>query len=126
MEMQKYQLEFSMRSVPVPLLWSYISTASGLKEWFADRVSVSGKKYIFEWDGHQQTATLLGMRNEQSVRFRWDDTEGRSYFEMRISVNELTEHTTLTVVDFAEPDEADDAKGLWETQVDNLRRVLGC
>lgn len=126
MEMQKYQLEFSMRSVPVPLLWSYISTASGLKEWFADRVSVSGKKYIFEWDGHQQTATLLGMRNERSVRFRWDDTEGRSYFEMRISVNELTEHTTLTVVDFAESDEADDAKGLWETQVDTLRRVLGC
>lgn len=126
MEMQKFQLEFSMRSVPVTLLWSYISSASGLKEWFADSVAVSGKTYTFEWNRQQQSATLLSMRNEQAIRFRWDDVVGRSYFEMRISVNELTDSTTLTVVDFAEPDEIDDAKELWETQVDTLRRVLGC
>lgn len=126
MEMQKFQLEFSMRSVPVTLLWSYISSASGLKEWFADSVAVSGKTYTFEWNRQQQSATLLSMRNEQAIRFRWDDAVGRSYFEMRISVNEFTDSTTLTVVDFAEPDEIDDAKELWEAQVDTLRRVLGC
>lgn len=115
-----------MRSVPVPLLWSYISSASGLKEWFADWVTVSGKTYTFEWNGQEQPATLLSMRTEQSVRFRWDDAGDRSYFEMRISVNELTDYTTLSVVDFAEPSEIDDSRELWETQVDTLRRVLGC
>lgn len=126
MEKQKFKLEFSMRSVPIPLLWSYISSASGLKEWFADKVTVSGKKYTFEWNGQQQSATVLGIRNEQSIRFRWDDSDGKDYFEMRISVNELIDSTTLAVVDFAEAEEADDAKELWETQVDTLRRVLGC
>ena len=126
MEKQKFQLEFSMRCVPVPLLWNYISSASGLKEWFADRVSVSGKTYTFDWNGQEQSATLLSMRTEQSIRFRWTDAGDRSYFEMRISVSELTDYTTLTVVDFAEASELDDAKELWETQVDTLRRVLGC
>ncbi|MBO5296728.1 MAG: SRPBCC domain-containing protein [Candidatus Homeothermus sp.] len=126
MEKQKFKLEFSMRSVPIPLLWSYISSASGLKEWFADKVTVSGKTYTFEWNGQQQSATVLGIRNEQSIRFRWDDSNGKDYFEMRISVNELTDSTTLAVVDFAEAEETDDAKELWETQVDTLRRVLGC
>lgn len=115
-----------MRSVPIPLLWSYISSASGLKEWFADKVTVSGKTYTFEWNSQQQSATVLGIRNEQSIRFRWDDSNGKDYFEMRISVNELTDSTTLAVVDFAEAEETDDAKELWETQVDTLRRVLGC
>ncbi len=126
MERQKFKLEFSMRSVPVTLLWSYISSASGLKEWFADSVTVAGKKYTFEWNRQRQSAVVLGCRNEQSIRFRWDDTVGRDYFEMSISVNELTDSTTLTIVDFAEPDDMDDAKELWETQVDTLRRVLGC
>lgn len=126
MEKQKFQLEFSMRSVPVPLLWSYISSASGLKEWFADFVSVSGKTYAFEWNGQCQSATLLSMRNEQSIRLRWDDAGDRSYFEMKISVNELTDSTTLSVTDFAEPDELADSRGLWESQVAVLRRVLGC
>ncbi|MDE6458104.1 MAG: hypothetical protein K2L31_05830 [Muribaculum sp.] len=64
----------------------------------------------------------MGIRDS----LRLDDTVGRDYFEMSISVNELTDSTTLTIVDFAEPDDMDDAKELWETQVDTLRRVLGC
>ena len=60
MEKQKFRLEFAMRSVPVSLLWSYISSATGLKEWFADAVSVAGKKYVFEWNGQEQCATVIG------------------------------------------------------------------
>ncbi len=126
MDKRKFQLEFPMRSVPVPLLWNYVSSASGLGEWFADEVSVDGKSYRFVWNGQEQTATLLGMRHEQSLRMRWDDAGDRSYFEMRISVNELTDDTTLTIVDFAGPDEIDDSCELWEAQVETLRRVLGC
>ena len=56
----------------------------------------------------------------------WDDETSRAYFEMSISVNEMTDDTTLIVTDYAEPDELDDSKELWETQVDTLRRAIGC
>ncbi len=126
MEKQKFRLEFAMRSVPVSLLWSYISSATGLKEWFADAVSVAGKKYVFEWNGQEQCATVIGRRDGLSIRFMWDDETSRAYFEMSISVNEMTDDTTLIVTDYAEPDELDDSKELWETQVDTLRRAIGC
>lgn len=126
MEKQKFRLEFAMRSVPVSLLWSYISSATGLKEWFADAVSVAGKKYVFEWNGQEQCATVIGRRDGLSIRFMWDDETSRAYFEMSISVNEMTDDTTLIVTDYAEPDELDDSKELWETQVDALRRAIGC
>ena len=50
MEKQKFRLEFAMRSVPVSLLWSYISSATGLKEWFADAVISNGKEFVFTWN----------------------------------------------------------------------------
>ena len=126
MDKQKFHLEFAMRCIPTGLLWSYISSASGLKEWFADAVSVSGKKYTFDWNGQLQTATVISRRDGVSIKFRWDDEPARAYFEMAITVNEMTDNTTLTITDFAEPDDLDDARELWETQVDTLRRVLGC
>lgn len=126
MDKSKFQLEFEMRSVPVALLWNYISSINGLTEWFADEVSISGKTYTFSWDGQSQTAQLLSMRTEVSIRFRWSDDNSRCYFEMKISVNELTDETILTVTDFALEDEIEDAKELWTAQVDTLRRALGC
>ncbi len=47
MDKSKFQLEFEMKSVPVALLWNYISSINGLTEWFADEVSISGKTYTF-------------------------------------------------------------------------------
>ena len=40
MATQKFSIEYDMRSVPVALLWNYISTPNGLGQWFADRKSV--------------------------------------------------------------------------------------
>ena len=99
MDKQKFHLEFAMRCIPTGLLWSYISSASGLKEWFADAVSVSGKKYTFDWNGQLQTATVISRRDGVSIKFRWDDEPARAYFEMAITVNEMTDNTTLTITD---------------------------
>lgn len=126
MEKEKFQLEFEMKSVPVNILWSYIATSNGLAEWFADEVKISGKTYLFNWNGQEQSATQVQMRTGVSIRLRWDDDTTRNYFEMRISVNELTDSTTLTITDFADSDEIDDAKELWITQIDSLRRIIGC
>ncbi len=126
MKKEKFQIEYPMRSVPVALLWNYISSARGLEQWFADAVTVSGKKFSFTWNGQTQTAVLLGMRNEVSLRLRWDDDESKSYFEMKISVNELTDETLLTITDFAEAADMEESRELWDAQIDTLRRMIGC
>ncbi|MCM1517905.1 MAG: START-like domain-containing protein [Pseudoflavonifractor sp.] len=126
MEREKFTMEFDMKRIPVSLLWSYISSASGLKEWFADSVTSDGKTFVFTWNKYPQVARQVSARTCSHIRFRWDDDPSRDYFEMRITVNELTDSTTLVVTDFAEAEDIPDSRQLWNVQVDSLRRVLGC
>ena len=48
MEPIKYKLEFGMKSTPVAILWDYISSENGLKQWFADNVKIKDKQYIYK------------------------------------------------------------------------------
>ena len=54
-----------------------------------------------------------------------DDENERDYFEIKMTYNELTSDYVLEITDFAEPDEVDDMKELWESQVAKLRRTCG-
>ena len=45
----RYELEFPINSSP-QLLYQYISTPSGLSEWFADNVNSRGEYFTFIWD----------------------------------------------------------------------------
>lgn len=126
MAKEKFVIDYSMKSVPVALLWNYISTPNGLEQWFADEVKHNGKDYSFIWSGSGQDATLLGMRSCCYIRFRWKDDIDHCFFEFKIQVSELTDTTVLVVTDFAEPDEVADSKDLWDSQIETLRRELGC
>ena len=42
---QKYTLEFEIKSSP-KILYNYLSTASGLEEWFADKVNIREGDFI--------------------------------------------------------------------------------
>ena len=121
----KYSLEFPMKS-STRVLYNRLSTAGGLSEWFADDVYVNGKIFTFVWDKSQEDAELIMRKDQKYVRFKWvDDEEDEYYFEFRINVHELTGDTSLIISDFAEEDEIDDAKDLWETQITALRQILG-
>ena len=48
MDRVKLEMEFVVRSSP-NILFNYISTPSGLVEWFADDVNIKGKNYTFIW-----------------------------------------------------------------------------
>ena len=118
-----------MKSIPVALLWNYISTPNGLEQWFADEVRHEGQYYSFVWSGSVQNATLLGVRAYSYIRFRWNDdfdSPEKPFFELRIQVSELTDTTNLVVTDFSDPDEIEESKDLWYSQIDALRRILGC
>jgi uncharacterized protein YndB with AHSA1/START domain len=124
---EKYEMEFVIQASP-SLIYTYISTPSGLSEWFADNVNSRGELFTFIWDGSEEQAKLLSKKTGERVKFRWlsDDEEGAScYFEIRIQVDEITKDVSLMVTDFAENDEVEEGKMLWANQIGSLKLVLG-
>ena len=119
----KVQLEYVVNCSP-KVLYNWLSTASGLTEWFADNVIVKGKKYTFIWDDSEQTAEMTLHKENRLVRFTWLDDE-ESYFEFRITQDELTGDVSLIIIDVNEDNEYDEVKGLWDTQVADLKHILG-
>ena len=120
----KYELEFPIQASP-NMLYQYISSASSLTEWFADDVNSRGKIFSFFWDGSEEKAELISSKNNQFVKFKWLDNEDNSFFEIRIVVDELTKDSSLIITDFSDEDEVDESKMLWESQISDLKQVLG-
>lgn len=120
----KFEIEYVIQSSP-QLLYQYLVTPSGLSEWFADNVNSRGEKFIFIWDGAEEEAKLLKRKSDEFVRFTWIENDDDCYFEMKIIVDEITKDVSLFITDFAEEDEVDEAKMLWENQVSDLKQVLG-
>ena len=121
-EKTKIQLEYIINCSP-KVLYNRLSTAAGLSEWFAENVIVKGKIFTFVWEGVEQRAEKNLHKENQLVRFTWTDEED-SYFEFKIAQDEMTNDVSLIVTDFIEGDEAD-AKNLWDTQIADLKHILG-
>ena len=123
----RFEIEFPIHASP-QLLYQYISTPSGLSEWFSDNVNSRGELFTFIWDDSEEQAKLLNKKSGERVKFRWlDDEEDNQtyYFEIRIQVDEITKDVSLMVTDFAEKDEVDESKMLWTNQISDLKQVLG-
>ena len=126
-EKTKFEMEFPIQASP-QLLYQYISTPSGMSEWFADNVNSRGEFFTFIWDGSQEKAKLLSKKSGERIKFRWMEDEEDDldcYFEIKIQVDEITKDVSLIVTDFAEEDETEEAKMLWENQISDLKQVLG-
>ncbi len=126
---EKISLEYILKTSPA-ILFSRLSTASGLSEWFADDVNIKDNFFTFRWDKTEEQAELLIKKENKTVRFRWlngdDGTDPeQDYFEFQISTIELTGETVLTVTDFATSDEKNDTVELWNEQIDILKTNLG-
>ncbi len=121
----KIQFEYVINCSP-KVLYNRLSTASGLTEWFAEDVRVRGKKYTFIWDQSEQIAEMTLQKENRLVRFNWiDDEDEESYFEFKITRDELTGDVSLIITDFVEEGEEDESKGLWDTQIADLKHILG-
>ena len=92
----KYEMEFPIQVSP-SLLYQYISTPSGLSEWYADNVNSRGEFYTFIWSGSEEKAKLLSKKSPERIKFRWVEEE----------------------------DEIEEGKMLWDNMVSNLKSILG-
>ncbi len=123
----RYELEFPLNSSP-QLLFQYISTPSGLSEWFADNVNSRGEFFTFIWDGSEEKARLSSKKSDEKVKFRWIDEDNKDtdfYFELRILEDEITKDVSLMVTDYAMEEDLDEVKLLWESQISDLKHVIG-
>lgn len=123
--MEKIQLEFILGKISELSLWKMLSTSEGLSRWFAEAVHIKGNECVFNWNGSQEHAVLLGYKEREYIRFKWDRKGEDTYFEFAIDQIALTRDVVLRIVDFEEPDEIDSEIHLIETQVDILKRLLG-
>lgn len=127
MDKEKFEQEYLLKT-SIKVLNNMLSTPSGLSEWFADDVNIKDDVYTFIWDGSEEEARLITKKSNARMKWQWieDEEDGiDSYFELKYDVDPMTKAVILTVVDFAEPDEMDEAQRLWEQQIGELKRVLG-
>ncbi|WP_299008581.1 START-like domain-containing protein [uncultured Tenacibaculum sp.] len=122
----KFELEFPIHASP-SMLYQYFATPAGLEEWFADKVNSRGKIITFFWDGSEEEAKILTKKTDERIKFKWTESEDDdSYFEFKIQVDPLTKDVAVIVTDFADDeDDVEEAKMLWENQIEALKHNIG-
>ncbi|RZJ99406.1 MAG: hypothetical protein EOO43_26405 [Flavobacterium sp.] len=123
-EKKKFNIEYGLRSSP-RILFSFISEPNGLSQWFADDVNIRDQIYTFSWDGEEQKAKLVSIKENKLVRFKWLDDDPQYYFEMEIVQDELTNDVALNITDFATEETMAERHSIWDNQIGYLLSVLG-
>ena len=119
-----YTLEYPVRCSP-GILFEFLSTPSGLQEWFADIVDERDGVFVFTWNGTEEKADLVEKEENKFIRFRWNHMQKDEFFEFRIDRSEVTNQTILVIKDFADKGEVKDQSQLWDYQVKDLFHRLG-
>ena len=124
---KEFVIEYDFQSSP-QLLYQYLSSPSGLSEWFSDDVNYRGEKYTFFWGESEEYARVLSKKTNEKIRFQWiteEDDEEDYFFEFKIEMDEITKDVSLIITDFSDEDELDEAKLLWDSLVSDFKQVLG-
>jgi len=126
-EKRKIELEYLLKTSP-KVFENLIFTPSGLAEWFADDVNVKDDIYNFHWDGSDEKARLINKKVGSHMRWQWltHEEEGLdTFFEIQYVVDPLTKALVLNIVDYADEEDYDEIKMLWESAVVEMKRVIG-
>jgi uncharacterized protein YndB with AHSA1/START domain len=121
-----YQINASKK-----IVFNYLSTASGLSEWFADDVTINeDKNYIFYFDNENHHARLVALRTNMHVKFEFYDPaveneEDHSYIEFKLDENELTQTLYIKVIDYSDVYDDDESVAIWEGLISQLKEIIG-
>lgn len=124
MKRVSFDMEFIFRASPT-ILYRFITTPSCLIRWFCDEVDILGDDYTFVWNGAEERAVLVDDIEDERLRFQWDHAPEEEYLEFRFYKSPVTNETVLEITDFADEDEVDEQKELWENQIKKLRIETG-
>ena len=127
---QKIDIEYPLAIKSPALIWEQISSAHGLERWFADHVNEQDGVFTFTWgepwtEQDVREAHVLESATNDHIRLKWAEEDDDTYVEMRIAKSELTHQLNLLITDFADDDDVDGLKILWESMLDRLHRASG-
>jgi hypothetical protein len=79
------------------------------------------------WGDSEEVAYLVRKKQSMFIQYKWehDDSDEKFSFEFRIEVDELTGDGLLTVTDHVEPEEEQEMRLLWQSQITGLLRAIG-
>ena len=126
----KFVTEFEVNASQ-KMLFPYLSSASGLSQWFADDVNINEDKvFIFFWDGEEHRAKKVSHKTNKSVKVEFlpeteEDEDDPSYLELKLDVNELTQTVFIQVTDYSDLDDPEEQQDVWENLVHALKEIIG-
>lgn len=135
MSRQKFVAEFEINASR-KMLFPYLSTPSGLAQWFADDVNIDEDKvYHIIWDDENHKARMVSQRSNNHVKFEfieddddeaYDDEEEPASVELRLEKNEMTQTTFLRIIDTSEAaEDEEEFMDMWESMVNTLKETVG-
>jgi len=109
------------------MLYPYLSTASGLAQWFADDVNVNEDKiYTFIWDGEDSMARMVSHHTNNQVKFEFiSDDDEPNYVEFKLEMSDMTQSVFIRVTDFSEMEDEEELHDLWDSLMTNLKEIVG-
>ncbi|AEL26856.1 START-like domain-containing protein [Cyclobacterium marinum] len=133
MEKIKFVSDYQINSSK-KIIYPYLSTASGLSQWFADDVVINEDKvYNFIYDGEDHYARAVIMRTNHHVKFEFfDPGEGEegvdaehSFIEFKLDENELTQTIYLRVIEYGDAFDEQEQQSIWEGLIGSLKEIIG-
>ena len=122
----EYQINASRK-----MLFPYLSTATGLCQWFSDDVNINNidKTLIFILDGEERIAVIDSIKNNRYVKFRFlnenEKPKENDTLEFRLEINELTQSVFVRVEEFTETDDLDESYQIWDNLLSQLKEIIG-
>ena len=127
---QRIDIEYPLTTTSPNIIWEQISSAHGLERWMADHVTEDNGIFTFTWgepwtEQDIRQAQLIEYVKYDHIKLKWEEEDEGTYWEMRIAKSELTHYLNLLITDFADDEDADALKILWESNLDRLHRASG-
>ena len=113
------------------MLFPYLSTATGLCQWFADDVNINNidKTLIFIVDGEERIAVIDSINKNRYVKYRFlmDDEKPKENdtLEFRLEVNDLTQEVFVRVEEYTESDDLEESYQIWDNLLAQLKEIIG-
>ena len=121
-----YQLNASKK-----IVYTYLSTASGLQEWFADEVRINeDKDFIFNFDQEDHYTKLTVLKANLHVRLDFFDPKRMhdqvdSFIEFKLDETELTQSLFLKVIDQSNFYNLEELEVIWDGLISKLKEIIG-